>query len=163
MFKFKRADIKDGKVWICQDRKGKDFIKAELDQSILEIIVRQPVELDGLVFHKYTPRQTVKIPKRVSKGHGFTPGTPLDKRWLEETIKNRAELAGLLHIKPHDLRHAAATWARQSGCSPWLVQALLGHSTVSTTEIYASKNSGDKRVTLAILEMRNKALKELQT
>lgn len=42
-----------------------------------------------------------------------------------------------IHLYPHLMRHTFATRALNSGMPLEIVQALLGHSNVSTTQIYA--------------------------
>lgn len=56
--------------------------------------------------------------------------------WL--IIREAGERAGLeaQHLSPHTLRHAFATHLLQGGADVRVVQELLGHSSVATTQIY---------------------------
>lgn len=63
-------------------------------------------------------------------------GKPLTRQLAWSLIKSYAENIGLDHVSPHTLRHSFATHLLQHGADSRSVQALLGHSDISTTQIY---------------------------
>ena len=64
-------------------------------------------------------------------------GKPLSRKTCWEMIKNYAfKSIGKRDISPHTLRHAFATHLLNNGADLRTVQLLLGHSSLSTTQIY---------------------------
>ena len=64
-------------------------------------------------------------------------GRPLSRITVFTTLKKLAALAGLRKtISPHTLRHSFATHLIEGGADLRAVQEMLGHASITTTEIY---------------------------
>jgi integrase/recombinase XerD len=63
-------------------------------------------------------------------------GRPLSRNGILEIVKKYAKKVGLEDVSPHTLRHSFATHLLQHGADSRSVQAMLGHSDISTTQIY---------------------------
>ena len=64
-------------------------------------------------------------------------GKPITRQACWYLIKRRARQAGLVQLpSPHGLRHAFATHLINHGADLRVVQLLLGHADISTTQIY---------------------------
>ena len=72
-------------------------------------------------------------------------GKQLDRHLTWAMIKGRAEQVGIKGVSPHTLRHSFATHLLQHGADSRSVQALLGHSDISTTQIYTHITDGHLR------------------
>lgn len=81
-------------------------------------------------------------PQMAAHGRG-TPGLFLNARggrltrqgaW--EVLQAAAERAGLSGVSPHMLRHSFATHLLDGGADVRVVQELLGHASVTTTQVY---------------------------
>ncbi len=71
-------------------------------------------------------------------------GGPLTRVGLWKILRRRAGSAGIdpAAIHPHLLRHSFATHLLHGGAPLRVVQELLGHSSVTTTEIYTAVDRG---------------------
>ena len=78
-------------------------------------------------------------PARRQRFFTTLPGKPLSARYLQQLVKRLAYKAGLERadqITPHVFRHTYATELLNGDFTIREVQTLLGHSNVSTTQIY---------------------------
>ena len=64
-------------------------------------------------------------------------GDPLTRQAIFNIIKDAASKADIkLHVSPHTLRHCFATHMLENGADVRTVQELLGHTDISTTQVY---------------------------
>jgi integrase/recombinase XerD len=73
-------------------------------------------------------------------------GGQLTRAMIFTIIKSLAQEAGIQKtISPHTLRHSFATHLLQNGADLRIIQQLLGHESISTTEIYTHVDIQDLR------------------
>lgn len=78
----------------------------------------------------------IRIPK--SKNFSKDDDLRLTPRSIQRIVKKHSIKAGIIgkKVSPHSLRHSMATDLLRNGADIRSVQAMLGHSSVTTTQIY---------------------------
>ena len=120
----------------------------QIDLNLQTILVHGKGNKDRIVaFDDHTKKSLVKyledarpnLLKDDAEQHVFLSnlGKPLSKRGIEYVMQktfNQAGISGKVH--PHELRHTFATAMLNNGADLRSVQELLGHSSLSATQIY---------------------------
>lgn len=96
----------------------------------------------GWVDHYLDVRDDALSPLFISYSKNVEPSTSgdfrrLTARSIQRMISKYARLAGITkHVSPHTMRHSFATDLLMNGADIRSVQSMLGHSNISTTQVY---------------------------
>lgn len=72
----------------------------------------------------------------------FSKEKPLTTRNIQKIIQGTRKRAGInKKVTPHTLRHSFATHLLEQGIDIRVIQAMLGHSSLSTTQVYTHVSS----------------------
>lgn len=83
-------------------------------------------------------------------------GKQLTRQMIFLLVKKQVALVGIhKRVSPHSFRHSFATHLVQNGADLRAVQELLGHVSITTTEIYTHLNRDDLRNAILMFHPRN--------
>jgi integrase/recombinase XerD len=125
----KLADIDLEKGWLRCVGKG--------DKQRLVPIGQQGISALKAYLHEHRPRLVGK--SLLAKDFLFlnNRGRPVSRNAIWKLVKDYAIAAGIISkVSPHTLRHSFATHLLAGGADLRVVQELLGHASIATTQIY---------------------------
>lgn len=83
-------------------------------------------------------------------------GEPLSTQTVRLMLRHYTKAAGIeQHITPHMIRHSFATLLLEKGVDIRIIQQLLGHASIVTTQIYTNVASEQKKKILETYHPRN--------
>ena len=84
-------------------------------------------------------------------------GSRLTRAMIFEIVKQLTLLAGIKKtVSPHTFRHSFATHLLENGANLRVIQQLLGHESITTTELYTHMDMGFLRSTILNFHPLNK-------
>jgi site-specific recombinase XerD len=129
-------DISSERKTLVVTGKGSKQREVPLNDMVLGavedyLLVRKGEKIAGGEKALFTSRQTHKR---------------LSREAIQKMVERRLQEAGLggKHLSTHKLRHTAATLMHQAGSDIRVVQEVLGHASLSSTEIYTHVSSAQK-------------------
>jgi integrase/recombinase XerD len=112
----------------------------------------------------------IKFYQTIKDSHGYSAtklllnsrGSDASTAIIRKLVKQAAKDAGIERpITPHMIRHTTATHLLEAGVDIRYVQQLLGHYSISTTQIYTHVNNSHLQTIIADLHPRKAILEEM--
>ena len=138
--------------FIIQGKGSKERIVITNDYAILK--VEEYLKVRGsFVDKKYPLNKIYLFPSRAAQGY-------MTRQNFAVNLKNAAINAGLdfNRVSPHALRHSFATHLLSNGADLRSIQVLLGHSDISTTQIYTQVDNGRLASAIRLHPLANKTI-----
>lgn len=86
----------------------------------------------------WTIRDYIEKYRGTDDGYLFVTslGKRISRQYLTQIVQDYAKLSGLKNVTAHTLRHACATHLLEKGADIRMIQDILGHSSIMTTQRY---------------------------
>ncbi len=98
------------------------------------------------VSHSNVGNSVTKQMESIGKKTNQHTSAGLTPRSVQRLVKKYASVAGIMHkVTPHIFRHSFATDLLQNGADIRSVQTLLGHASITTTQIYTHVTNSQLR------------------
>jgi integrase/recombinase XerD len=124
-------DLKFDAGFIRVKGKGSKERIVPVSERAMSFVKRYLFELRPLLLKK----GTVTLPSSDEYVFLSNRGQPMTRQRFWQALKRYATMAGI-ELSPHVLRHSFATHLLEGGADLRSLQKMLGHSDISTTQIY---------------------------
>lgn len=133
------------------------FIRVEGKGSKQRLVPISPRAIDELL--RYFEQRASIVPKRDHEDYvflSFRRGTKLSRIMVFHIVKVQVQAAGISKtVSPHTFRHSFATHLLEGGANLRVIQCMLGHESITTTEIYSHVDSHRLRQEIIECHPRN--------
>jgi len=125
-------DLEDGTAFVFRGKGGKSR-RVYFDNETAAALLRYwTARLDGV-----QPVALATLPAFSGRDMPGKPGTRITPRSVERIVADVARQAGIAaHITPHSFRHGLATHLVEGRVPAPVVQRVLGHANLATTQVY---------------------------
>jgi integrase/recombinase XerD len=90
-------------------------------------------------------------------------GAGLSRSMVFRIVREQAELAGIHKtISPHTFRHSFATHLLEGGANLRVIQQMLGHESIQTTEVYTHMDKTYLREQILLFHPRNQVVRNAE-
>lgn len=144
-------------VWRGKGNKYRCIDFPEIAQTAVKLYLKSGMRPAGLSDDDYLFGTDSEKGVRASRrGLDWHKGSD---RWLRELVCRHVKMVtGVDNVRTHDLRHVGARLDLHNGMRMEELQAKLGHSQITTTQIYSGKLGANRKRTSAkaVYEIRDK-------
>ena len=100
--------------------------------------------VQNIIKKKLSKKLEKFLKKHSDYNYLFSKTNPLTTRNIQKIVQLTSKKAGIeKSVHPHTLRHSFATHLLENGVDIRKIQVLLGHSSLTTTQIYAHVSSAE--------------------
>lgn len=127
----KITDISNDKVWVRHGKGGKDRCVPVIQDVLIAV-------------NRYIDMWRHQVCFRSVDALFLTDhGERISRQFVWKRIRHWGRIVGVDHITPHMFRHACATHLLRGGMDISVIQAVLGHSSILSTDIYTHVSDAD--------------------